>query len=616
MSKMFKQVLTRFTSTYSVLLVILIPIFTLLTGCDSSSNGVYGCKDDHNCPAGQVCNMNSHLCYSKDMITDTSMALDTVETTNRDTVDADTDFDRKTDTYTDTDIQIIPSCGNGKCDSNEDCGTCPTDCVCRNSQICYNNACCQPKTCANLGKECGSGYDDGCGGTVDCGGCDDDLDCTTNSCIAGQCKYEVVATSCLINGKCVDANTSQTDNPCYTCDPTKNQHEWTYPGDLFKLDDGRVCWDGAACTLKTCANLGKECGSGYDDGCGGTVDCGVCKGAHYCNQGKCNPLSECSPVCGSDEFCFGGTCHTIIRPVIPTNQTKCYDNNSKEIPCPGTAGGPDCGTTDFCGQDAQYPDHWSRTLTVKTIGNDDVVIDSLTGLEWQRTFVTGKKWQEAMDYCSNLNHAGHDDWHLPTAAELQTLVDYGRIDPGIDTKAFPNTPSDWFWSSLSVTGYNNFAWRVNFGSSNVGYGGKGSSGSTRCVRSGPFPSHSVSNRYRSMEYVDNQPVVVNIEIGLVWQGKFVTGKTWQEALAYCEALDYGGFDDWHLPDINELFTLVNLDNHDPASDFPGILSDWFWSSSSVAGVDYGAWYVYFESGYISQGEKDYSHDVICVRPAP
>jgi len=90
------------------------------------------------------------------------------------------------------------------------------------------------------------------------------------------------------------------------------------------------------------------------------------------------------------------------------------------------AGGPDCGSTAFCGQDAQYPDRWSRSFTVKTINNDDVVIDSLTGLMWQRTFVKDKTWQQAKDYCANLSYAGFDDWRLPTATTAPAACGLGH----------------------------------------------------------------------------------------------------------------------------------------------------------------------------------------------
>jgi hypothetical protein len=35
-------------------------------------------------------------------------------------------------------------------------------------------------------------------------------------------------------------------------------------------------------------------------------------------------------------------------------------------------------------------------------------------------------WVDALDYAENLVHAGYDDWRLPDAKELQSIVDYTR----------------------------------------------------------------------------------------------------------------------------------------------------------------------------------------------
>jgi hypothetical protein len=55
------------------------------------------------------------------------------------------------------------------------------------------------------------------------------------------------------------------------------------------------------------------------------------------------------------------------------------------------------------------------------------ISDLATGLIWQQTdSTTGLNWQGALSYCENLGLAGYDDWRLPDAKELQSLVDYSR----------------------------------------------------------------------------------------------------------------------------------------------------------------------------------------------
>jgi hypothetical protein len=67
---------------------------------------------------------------------------------------------------------------------------------------------------------------------------------------------------------------------------------------------------------------------------------------------------------------------------------------------------------------------------------DDTVTDRATGLMWMRIdsghmhagpFNDGRmNWPEALTWATTVNHAGHADWRLPNAKELQSLVDYRR----------------------------------------------------------------------------------------------------------------------------------------------------------------------------------------------
>ncbi|UCE58889.1 MAG: DUF1566 domain-containing protein [Phycisphaerales bacterium] len=58
---------------------------------------------------------------------------------------------------------------------------------------------------------------------------------------------------------------------------------------------------------------------------------------------------------------------------------------------------------------------------------DDTVTDLATGLMWMKNDSgAGYDWEAALDYAGNLSFAGHDDWRLPNAKELQSIVDYTR----------------------------------------------------------------------------------------------------------------------------------------------------------------------------------------------
>ncbi|MCP4428191.1 MAG: DUF1566 domain-containing protein [Chloroflexi bacterium] len=55
------------------------------------------------------------------------------------------------------------------------------------------------------------------------------------------------------------------------------------------------------------------------------------------------------------------------------------------------------------------------------------ISDNATGMMWQQDDSgAGYNWSEALTYCESLTTAGYDDWRLPNAKELQSIVDYGR----------------------------------------------------------------------------------------------------------------------------------------------------------------------------------------------
>ena len=86
------------------------------------------------------------------------------------------------------------------------------------------------------------------------------------------------------------------------------------------------------------------------------------------------------------------------------------------------------------------------------VKRDGTVTDRASGLMWQQAD-DGKRrdWGEALNYCEGLTLAGHKDWRLPNIKELQSIVDYSRNDPAIDTKIFRQSDhTGWFWSSTTL----------------------------------------------------------------------------------------------------------------------------------------------------------------------
>jgi hypothetical protein len=100
---------------------------------------------------------------------------------------------------------------------------------------------------------------------------------------------------------------------------------------------------------------------------------------------------------------------------------------------------------------------------------------------WQQATAPGTyNWEEALTYCENLTlpAGGYSDWRLPNRNELQSIVDYSRFNPAIDTNFFSDTAAAYFLSSTSSPA----AWSVAFNNGTVYYWHKGSRGYVRAVR--------------------------------------------------------------------------------------------------------------------------------------
>jgi len=118
-------------------------------------------------------------------------------------------------------------------------------------------------------------------------------------------------------------------------------------------------------------------------------------------------------------------------------------------------------------------------------------------------------------------------------------------------------------------------------------------------------------------------IIKDTVTGLMWQKATAPGAyTWDEARAYCESLSLGGFTDWRLPTLTELYALVEKSIPPPGpminmAYFPVSRSGNYWTSSAFSpGADF-FFYVDFGYGNVFDGHyKDFKYYVRAVRGGP
>ncbi|MBL9039302.1 MAG: hypothetical protein JNG84_12360 [Archangium sp.] len=146
---------------------------------------------------------------------------------------------------------------------------------------CGGNQACVPRTCAGAGADCGP-FSDGCGGLLNCGTC----------ALPETCGGGGLGNRCGI--------------------------------------PGTAAGDGGACTPRTCASAGADCGA-LGDGCGAIVTCGTCDGGTSCGGGGI------PNVCGGGNTCIPGTCPPGACGILG-------DGCGSTILCPGSCVAPaTCG---------------------------------------------------------------------------------------------------------------------------------------------------------------------------------------------------------------------------------------------------------------------------------
>jgi len=306
-----------------------------------------------------------------------------------------------------------------------------------------------------------------------------------------------------------------------------------------------------------------------------------------------------------------------VYTIVGTGQTKCYDDRGEIAP-------PKPGER-FYGQDAQR----RGVQPSYRLGADGLTVhDNNSGLTWQRgADTTGDgaldhrdklTFAQARELPAKLNAAGFggfNDWRLPTIKELYSLIlfsgvdvgpnvaDTSRLTPFIDTKFFNFAYGDisagervidsqWASSTVYVANPRQM-FGVNFADGRIkGYPTSGKTYFVLCVRGNAAYG---KNDFHS----NNDGTITDRATGLTWSnadsGK---GMNWETALAWVQAGNaekYLGYNDWRLPNVKELQSIVDYSRSPATSHSPAIdplfqttkLGDgeypFFWTSTTHQG---------------------------------
>lgn len=107
--------------------------------------------------------------------------------------------------------------------------------------------------------------------------------------------------------------------------------------------------------------------------------------------------------------------------------------------------------------------------------------------------------------------------------------------------------------------------------------------------------------------------------GLIWQDDQNVSEnsfTFNEATAHCQDLKVDGFEDWRLPTLREMYTIVDLTRNRPAlkNGFVVRDDDRYWTATLFAKEpEKMAWYISFSYGEAEPYKKGRLFKVRCVR---
>ncbi len=315
-----------------------------------------------------------------------------------------------------------------------------------------------------------------------------------------------------------------------------------------------------------------------------------------CGDGVCNgseTVSSCATDCAFLASHYAGTC------TVPGSQDIC----AKGYVCAERGGGSDVCVADF--------DTWptlplAHTASDFTSPSANIVSDTRTGLMWGKVTQASEPWSSAPNACNQLID-GLMDWHLPTAAELASLIDFTTTSPSASAPGMDFTKGLVFWTTTPAGTSGGKWWQVNFQDGELQSANGATPSTVACVRtSAPLNVTGIGTRFASQ---DGGATVLDRISGLHWQHDVIgTSLNWPGAKAYCATLGTG----WRMPTIVELRSILDRSGTSPALDNAFAKPPYgnYWSGTESGG---SAWQIDFYSGNSNGQLQNNLFAVRCVR---